>query len=148
GPATGPRRWRAAVIAVCLLAGLLLGTARAYSGGHEIRGRSSDLSALVSGAEQRVQTLRQSAASLQERVDAEAGRDVSPQVARARAAAAGLRAPAGLTAVHGPGVRVTLTDAPRDASGQYPAGVNPDDLVVHQQDVQSVVNALWAGGGE
>ena len=27
-------------------------------------------------------------------------------------------------------------------------GVDPDDLVVHQQDVQSVVNALWAGGAE
>ena len=26
--------------------------------------------------------------------------------------------------------------------------VAPDDLVVHQQDVQSVVNALWAGGAE
>ena len=29
-----------------------------------------------------------------------------------------------------------------------PPGVDPDDLVVHQQDVQSVVNALWAGGAE
>jgi uncharacterized protein YlxW (UPF0749 family) len=25
---------------------------------------------------------------------------------------------------------------------------NPDDLVVHQQDLQAVVNALWAGGAE
>jgi uncharacterized protein YlxW (UPF0749 family) len=48
----------------------------------------------------------------------------------------------------GTGLRVTLTDAPRDADGEYPEGVNPDDLVVHQQDVQSVVNALWAGGAE
>ena len=29
-----------------------------------------------------------------------------------------------------------------------PAGVNADDLVVHQQDVQAAVNALWAGGAE
>ena len=43
---------------------------------------------------------------------------------------------------------VTLTDAPRDSDGNYPDGANPDDLVVHQQDVQSVVNALWAGGAE
>jgi uncharacterized protein YlxW (UPF0749 family) len=41
-----------------------------------------------------------------------------------------------------------MSDAPRDADGNYPAGVDPDDLVVHQQDVQSVVNALWAGGAE
>ena len=41
-----------------------------------------------------------------------------------------------------------MSDAPRDADGNYPDGVDPDDLVVHQQDVQSVVNALWAGGAE
>ena len=29
-----------------------------------------------------------------------------------------------------------------------PAGADPDDYVIHQQDVQSVVNALWAGGAE
>jgi uncharacterized protein YlxW (UPF0749 family) len=29
-----------------------------------------------------------------------------------------------------------------------PASDNADDLVVHQQDVQAVVNALWAGGAE
>jgi uncharacterized protein YlxW (UPF0749 family) len=27
-----------------------------------------------------------------------------------------------------------------------PGNPTPDDLVVHQQDVQAVVNALWAGG--
>ena len=41
-----------------------------------------------------------------------------------------------------------MSDAPRDADGNYPAGVDPDDLVIHQQDVQSVVNAMWAGGAE
>ncbi|MCU1587176.1 MAG: hypothetical protein JWN31_669, partial [Frankiales bacterium] len=55
---------------------------------------------------------------------------------------------AGLEAVTGPGVTVSLDDAPRPAEGQPPASDNPDDLVVHQQDVQSVVNALWAGGAE
>ena len=28
------------------------------------------------------------------------------------------------------------------------AGAHPDDVIVHQQDVQAVVNALWAGGAE
>ena len=48
----------------------------------------------------------------------------------------------------GPGMTVSLDDAPRPPDGQPPASDNPDDLVVHQQDVQSVVNALWAGGAE
>jgi uncharacterized protein YlxW (UPF0749 family) len=29
-----------------------------------------------------------------------------------------------------------------------PEDTSPDDLVVHQQDVQAVVNALWTGGAE
>src|ERR687883_440089 len=29
-----------------------------------------------------------------------------------------------------------------------PISATPDDLVVHQQDVQAVVNALWVGGAE
>jgi uncharacterized protein YlxW (UPF0749 family) len=41
-----------------------------------------------------------------------------------------------------------MTDATRNADGKYPVDATPDDLVVHQQDVQSVLNALWAGGAE
>jgi uncharacterized protein YlxW (UPF0749 family) len=46
---------------------------------------------------------------------------------------------------------VTLDDAPTDAIDRAYPGLpdpTPDDLVVHQQDVQAVVNALWAGGAE
>lgn len=52
---------------------------------------------------------------------------------------------AGLTEVDGPAVVVTLDDA-KQGSAQLPDGVTPDDLVVHQQDVQAVVNALWRRG--
>ena len=47
--------------------------------------------------------------------------------------------------MHGPGVRVTLTDAPKSVD---PEGVDPNLLVVHQQDIQAFVNALWVGGAE
>jgi hypothetical protein len=57
-------------------------------------------------------------------------------------------ADAGLTALSGPGVTVRLDDAPRRADGARSAGATVDDLVVHQQDVRAVVNALWAGGAE
>jgi uncharacterized protein YlxW (UPF0749 family) len=52
----------------------------------------------------------------------------------------------GLTPVSGSALRISLDDAPRDPGAPLPDGVGPDDLVVHQQDVQSVVNALWRGG--
>ena len=82
------------------------------------------------------------------RIDAAADGDVSPKVEAARAGVAALEPAAGLIPVVGPGISVSMSDAPRDADGNYPAGVEPDDLVVHQQDVQAVVNALWAGGAE
>ncbi|BDR53938.1 membrane protein [Bombiscardovia apis] len=55
-----------------------------------------------------------------------------------------------LKAVRGPGVSVTLNDSPLwqqkvDATGTT---ANINDYVIHQQDVESVVNALWAGGAE
>lgn len=149
----GPRQWHASrwgigVVLVCLIAGLLLGTARSYSAGEDISNRSVDLSAVVNQAEQRVSGADAFAATLQNQIDAAAAGDRSPQVAQVLDQANGLQAAAGLTPVQGPGLRVTLSDAPRDADGNYPAGVDPDDLVVHQQDVQAVVNAMWAGGAE
>ena len=56
---------------------------------------------------------------------------------------------AGLTPMTGGGLTVTLDDAPPGAIDRsYPRLPEPtaDDLVVHQQDLQAVVNALWAGG--
>lgn len=52
----------------------------------------------------------------------------------------------GLTPISGSALRISLDDAPRDLGEPLPAGVSPDDLIVHQQDVQSVVNAMWRGG--
>lgn len=51
---------------------------------------------------------------------------------------------AGFRAVHGPGLRVELSDSTLRES---PTG-DPNDLVVHEQDLQAVVNALWAAGAE
>ncbi|MEY9941076.1 uncharacterized protein YlxW (UPF0749 family) [Streptacidiphilus sp. MAP5-52] len=61
---------------------------------------------------------------------------------------AALEREAGLDPLTGAGLTVTLNDAPPDATARIP-GVpqpQPDDLVIHQQDLQAVVNALWRGG--
>jgi len=55
-----------------------------------------------------------------------------------------MRVMAGLTAVSGPGLHVTLNDS---ALEQSPTG-DPNDLVIHEQDLQAVINALWIGGAE
>jgi uncharacterized protein YlxW (UPF0749 family) len=148
GPPRAATWWKVGVVVTCLGAGLLLGTARSYSAGEDISNRSVDLSAVVQDAEQRVSAADDYAEALQAQIDAAADGDVSPQVEAARARVEALEPAAGLVAVQGPGLRVSMSDAPRDADGNYPAGVDPDDLVIHQQDVQSVVNAMWAGGAE
>src|SRR5947199_6091684 len=51
---------------------------------------------------------------------------------------------AGLNAMKGPGVKVTLDDSTLD---KPPSG-NVNDLVIHSQDVQAAVNALWGSGAE
>jgi uncharacterized protein YlxW (UPF0749 family) len=57
---------------------------------------------------------------------------------------------AGTDPLTGPALEVTLNDAPPNATALVP-GVpdpQPNDLVIHQQDLQAVVNALWQGGAQ
>ncbi|GAB3674578.1 DUF881 domain-containing protein [Angustibacter aerolatus] len=91
--------------------------------------------------EAQVGRLRRDVQALTERA-APAGSELERLGAQGTAAA---RA-AGTTPVRGPGVTVTLDDAPHD--GGVPDGFTADDLLVHQQDVQAVVNTLWASGAE
>ncbi|WEV72415.1 DUF881 domain-containing protein [Bifidobacterium sp. ESL0790] len=55
-----------------------------------------------------------------------------------------------LPALQGPGLTVTLNDSPLwdhmvNSSG---SASNINDYVIHQQDIEAVVNALWHGGAE
>lgn len=143
--------WRAAVPVVCLLAGMLFAASRNAAGGYDLRGgRTTELSGLVRAAEARVAAAEEHLTDLRaeaERLEA-AGAGTDERVRSAREAADALAPAVGLTELVGPGLTVTLTDAQRGPDGRYPAGVEPDALVVHQQDMQSVLNALWAGGAE
>jgi uncharacterized protein YlxW (UPF0749 family) len=68
-------------------------------------------------------------------------------VARLRAESGALAPLVGTQAVTGPAISVSLNDAKRSAAS-LPKPFTADSIVVHQQDVQNVVNALWAGGAE
>ena len=137
---------RIATVVVCVLAGFMMATGALASRGNDLRpARTTQLAALVQAEADRADQLARTAANLRSEVDG---------LARTRADDAGGPAVADLTAaaeradsvpVSGPALTVTLRDAP--ASVQ-PAGVDADLLIVHQQDIQAVVNALWAGGAE
>jgi uncharacterized protein YlxW (UPF0749 family) len=143
--------WRFGVPLVCLLAGLLLSATHGVSGGDEIRRSDAPrLVDLVQEAQQSVDRLSSQRDALAAEVDSHhggsPGADAALSAIQNRNAA--LAADAGVEPIRGPGLVVTLTDAQRDAEGRFPRDASPDDLVVHQQDIQAVLNALWSGGAE
>jgi uncharacterized protein YlxW (UPF0749 family) len=136
---------------VCLCAGLLLATTHTVSGGDDIRRSDAPrLVDLVREAQQSVDRLSGQrdamAAEIDNRHGGSPGADAALAAITGRADA--LAAAAGVDPAHGPGLVITLNDAQRDAEGRFPGDASPDDLVVHQQDVQAVLNALWGSGAE
>jgi uncharacterized protein YlxW (UPF0749 family) len=142
------RAWRALVPVVCLLAGFGFAVSARDSRGTELRAPgTANLADLVRSAEAQVKRADSQLAALQGQVSAltkQAGNSDSA-VRAAQRTEQPLLAPGGLTKVHGPGLTVILDDA---QSSSLNAGVDPNQLVVHQSDLQAVVNALWAGGAE
>ena len=129
---------------------LLLVASAVTAHGTDLRsGQAVQVRDRIRAAERSVAALTRQADDLRASISAATARAASGdrRVSLARAQADALAAAAGLTAVSGPGLSVALDDAPRSAQqGDLDAGASPDDLVIHQQDVQGVVNALWAGG--
>jgi uncharacterized protein YlxW (UPF0749 family) len=150
GPAQRPRSpWRFGVPLVCLLAGLLLAATHGVSGGNEIRrGDAPRLVDLVRAAQAGVDRLTGQRDALAGTIGAAHGRSAGTALSAMRSRSAELADEAGLDPMRGPGLVVTLTDAQRDANGRFPRDASPDDLVVHQQDVGAVLNALWSAGAE
>lgn len=146
-----PRVWRALVPVIALVAGLLFATSAETAQGSDLRsGRRVELTQLIGAQERSVTEATDRARRLQGDIDAlersAAGGDAG--VGAARAAGDRLEPYVGLRPVRGAGLTVELDDAPRRPDGSLPEDARPDDVIVHQQDVQSVVNALWAGGAD
>jgi uncharacterized protein YlxW (UPF0749 family) len=141
--------WRIGVPLVCLLAGLLLAATHGVSGGAEIRRSDAPrLVDLVREAQSSVSRLSTQRDALTKRLDSVHGRSPDAALAAMLRRSAELAGEANMDPVHGPGLVVTLQDAQRDANGRFPRDASPDDLVVHQQDIQAVLNALWSAGAE
>lgn len=140
-PKRRPPALRVGTVIVCAVAGFMMATSALASRGNDLRpDRTTELASLVKAEADRVDRLGRTASGLRAEVDGLSARgdeglpDLTTAAERADS-----------VPVTGPAVTVTLTDAP--ASVQ-PAGVDPDLLVVHQQDIQAVVNALWSAGAE
>jgi uncharacterized protein YlxW (UPF0749 family) len=150
GRAASP--WRFLVPVIAGAAGLLLTTTALTAGGTDLRSsRNLHADQVIQRQQRTVADLSRQAAGLRAEISAATALAAvsDRRVRAARTAADRLASAAGLTAVSGPGLSVYLDDVPRDEQKRdLAAGAQPDDLVIHQQDVQGVVNALWTGGAE
>jgi uncharacterized protein YlxW (UPF0749 family) len=146
-----PSLWTALVPVVALVAGLLFATSSRTALGTDLRaGESSQLPGLIQQRDAAVARQQEELGRLQQQVQAITDQAASRngEVAAAQRDAAAGMASAGLTALEGPGLSVTLDDAPPQPNGAQPSTVSPDNLVIHQSDVQGVVNAMWAAGAD
>lgn len=139
--------WRLAGPVAFGCAGLLAATSAVNARGTDLRGgRNDSLIEIVSTQRHKVEGQLAQTRDLQAQVDALTAALHGQQAQRLEALLGGLEAPAGLRGLAGPGLVVTLDDAPRGE--ELPSGIDPNLLVVHQQDIQAVTNALWSGGAE
>jgi uncharacterized protein YlxW (UPF0749 family) len=140
------QRWPLAVLAIFAITGYLFVAASVSSGGDDLRPAGGDTASLAQERKSRLEDRRGDARELREDIDALSASVSNAALKKLRARAQALEEPTGLTAVEGPGIRVTLNDAPPTLDP--PDGTDPNMLLVHQQDIQGFVNALWAGGAE
>ena len=124
------------VLAVTVASGLLFSVSALNERRHPAA--TSDLSTLVRTRQEQVRQLETEVSSLDAAIEG-----FSP--AQSGTAAEDAFTAGSTRPVSGPGVQITLSDAP---TGQVPAGATPDDLVIHQQDIEDTMNALWSGGAE
>ncbi|HET6560365.1 MAG TPA: DUF881 domain-containing protein [Marmoricola sp.] len=145
---SGPRRrWGMLTPLAFAGAGVLLVTSAVNADGTDLRpDTSSDLADLAQQETARVQRLHEEVAELNADIETLSDQLDDTKVEELQQQIDALEMPAGLTAVEGPGITVTLEDAPRET--QEAAGDDVSNAIVHQQDIQAVANALWAGGAE
>lgn len=142
---------RVLTAAVFALAGLIFFTSFNTAKGTNIRTDASllKLSDLIQERSHKNGQLNESNAVLRDDVEALAERDDGSTKAEDDKLAA-LEENAGTQKLTGEAISVTLNDAPPDATAKLPGypEPQPDYLVIHQQDLQAVVNALWQSGAK
>ena len=144
-------RWRITSLVVFGLAGALFAITSLSSEGLPLRASSiTDLNHVVRQEKERADDLQDRITSLNADIRSLSRQVDDREVQRLQAGVDELRGPAGYSPVEGPGLTVVLDDAPKSEidDAREPGGLSPDELVVHQQDIQAVVNALWSGGAE
>lgn len=128
---------------VCLVAGIGIAASALTSHGSDLRpARNTDLIGLLRAEADRNRALTSQVSERREEVD-DLTKTQQPVDLTADLDAASQQAMT--SPVTGPGYTVVLDDAPDSVVDDT---IDQDLLVVHQQDIQAVANALWRGGAE
>jgi uncharacterized protein YlxW (UPF0749 family) len=139
-----------AAIVAFAAAGFLLAASTLTANGSDIRvERPAELRDLVRNEAVKIDRIENELVDLQNQIQDITNSSQRNQIETTKLKIEQLSPVAGFTAMAGPGLTVILNDAPQvDLS--IPENERPDvnDLLIHQEDVQSVVNALWAGGAQ
>ncbi|HHU09686.1 MAG TPA: DUF881 domain-containing protein [Intrasporangiaceae bacterium] len=141
--------WSILVPLVAVFAGALFSASSGAAQGTDLRSAASGLADVIRDETRRGEIRANEVGRLQGEVDqlTQARKDRDELVEGIVTVTERYAPAAGTTSVQGPGLSVSLTDSPLRGDA-IPPGLTVDDLVVHQQDVQGVVNALWRGGAE
>jgi uncharacterized protein YlxW (UPF0749 family) len=139
-----------AAIVAFAAAGFLLAASTLTANGSDIRvERPAQLRDLVRNEAIKIDRIENDLVDIQNQIQEISNSSARTQIENTNQKIEQLSPVAGFTAMSGPGLTVVLNDAPQvDLS--IPENERPDvnDLLIHQEDVQSVVNALWAGGAQ
>ena len=139
-----------AAIVAFAAAGFLLAASTLTANGSDIRvERPAQLRDLVQNEANKIDKLENNLIDIQSEIENITNGAARSEIQSTQVKIEQLSPVAGFTSMVGPGLVITLNDAPQvDLS--IPENERPDvnDLLIHQEDVQSVVNALWAGGAQ
>lgn len=143
------RAWRVLTPAVLLLSGTLFVVSAQNSDGTDLRPtRYTDIASIVAAETAELERLTAEAARLDGEVAALVKASNERNDNRYNRRIERLEDPTGFTARSGAAVTVTLTDAPESVIDTATTSEQMNDMVVHQQDIQAVVNAMWRAGAE
>jgi uncharacterized protein YlxW (UPF0749 family) len=147
----GIRGWQVALTAVAVVVGFVFTvqsrTEQSIETGLQVSsGRLGEVAYRYRAEDERQAGMRGQIADLRREIAAEEQRAAAEQRVTATLTdqLQTLRAAAGLTALRGPGVAVTITDSRRPLR----PGEDPNLVLIHYSDVRAVVNMLWAAGAE
>ena len=137
-----------AAIVAFAIAGFMLVASTLTANGSDIRAeRPAQLRDLVQKQADKIEITENKLIDIQSRIDEITASSAKLEFDTSQQKIKTVSPMAGFTPMVGPGLVITLNDAPQvDLSIPENERPNVNDLLIHQEDVQTVVNALWAGG--